>query len=120
MVYREYLEHIVSIGVMIVIVIATGEFPNWLWLLLPVAFGLQFLFNLSLAFVGARIGSMVTDFKNVIPFVARVWLFLSGVFYNISDVSGRAAPVAPIPDGGESRLRLRRDPPMAVDDRLRD
>ena len=87
MVYRESIEHMVSVGVMLVIVLITGEWPKWLWLLLPVAFGLQFLFNLSLAFVGARVGSMVTDFKNVIPFVARVWLFLSGVFYNIKDVT---------------------------------
>ena len=44
-------------------------------------------FNLSLAFFAARIGSVVTDFKNIVPFIARVWLFLSGVFFSVADVS---------------------------------
>jgi teichoic acid transport system permease protein len=84
-VHREALEHIVSMSVMLVIVMATGEFPSLTWLLLPVLIVMQYMFNLSLAFVFARIGSAVSDFKNIVPFIARVWLFLSGVFFSVTD-----------------------------------
>jgi teichoic acid transport system permease protein len=84
-VHREALEHIVSMSVMIIIVVATGEFPSMTWLLLPLLIVMQYMFNLSLAFVFARIGSAVADFKNIVPFIARVWLFLSGVFFSVSD-----------------------------------
>lgn len=86
-VHREALEHVVSMSVMLLIVLVTGEFPTITWLLLPLLVAMQYLFNLSLAFSFARIGSAVSDFKNIVPFIARVWLFLSGVFYDISQVT---------------------------------
>ena len=81
MVYREFLEQLVAIGVMITVVLLTAEWPNPKWLLLPVVILLQILFAMSLTFIAARIGNAITDFKNFVPFIARVWLMLSGAVF---------------------------------------
>lgn len=81
MVYREFLEQMVSIGVMIAVVLFTAEWPDARWILLPAVIALEFLFALSIAFIAARLGNAVTDFKNFVPFIARVWLMLSGAVF---------------------------------------
>ena len=80
-VYREFLEQLVAIGVMIGVVLLTAEWPSPSWLLFPLIVALQVMFCLSIAFVAARIGNAVQDFKNFVPFIARVWLMLSGAVF---------------------------------------
>ncbi len=84
MVYREFLEQLVAIGVMIAVVLMTAELPKPSWLLMPMAIGLQIMFALSLAFIAARLGNAITDFKNFVPFIARVWLMLSGAVFPLA------------------------------------
>ncbi len=81
MVYREYIEQLVSIGVMIAVVLITAEWPDPRWLLMPPLILLQVCFCLTLAFIAARIGNAILDFKNFVPFIARVWLMLSGAVF---------------------------------------
>lgn len=73
----------VSMVVMIPIVLLTGERPTLNWLLLIPAVGLQSLFCLGLAFIMARIGAKVPDTSQILPFVLRTWLYVSGVFFSI-------------------------------------
>src|SRR4029079_11307402 len=54
---------------------------------------LQSLFNAGLALIVARLGSAVTDLKQVLPFVMRTWMYASGVFYAISRFSGNVPRV---------------------------
>lgn len=65
------------------IVLLTGEPLTVAWLLVPVAVALQCLFNAGVALVAARIGAEVRDVRQVLPFVMRTWLYLSGVFFSI-------------------------------------
>lgn len=81
MVYREFLEQLVAIAVMVMVVLLTAEWPDARWLLVPIVILLQVCFALSLAFFAARIGNAITDFKNFVPFIARVWLMLSGAVF---------------------------------------
>jgi teichoic acid transport system permease protein len=75
---------IYSMVIMIPIVLITGETPNWGWLLLIPAVVLQSMFCLGLAFIMARIGAKIPDTSQVLPFVMRTWLYLSGIFYSIT------------------------------------
>lgn len=88
MVYREFLEHLVAIGVMIAVVLFTSEWPKPSWLLFPVLVVLQILFGTSLALIAARIGNAVHDFKNFVPFIVRVWLMLSGAAFPLQPTFG--------------------------------
>lgn len=64
--------------------VLTGEAigPTWL-LLLPILF-LQLLFNLGAAMFVARLSSHFRDVQQVLPFVLRMWLYLSGVIWPAS------------------------------------
>jgi teichoic acid transport system permease protein len=72
-----------SLIIMIPIVLITGEPLAWRWLLLIPALTLQTFFALGLAFIVARIGARIPDTSQVLPFILRTWLYMSGVFYNI-------------------------------------
>ena len=72
-----------SLIIMLPIVLITGERPRWQWLLLVPALVLQSMFCLGLAFFIARIGAKVPDTSQLLPFLIRTWLYVSGVFYSI-------------------------------------
>jgi teichoic acid transport system permease protein len=72
-----------SLLVLIPIVLISGEPVTWRWLELAPAIALQALFCLGLAFAVARIGARIPDTTQVLPFVSRVWLYMSGVMYSI-------------------------------------
>jgi teichoic acid transport system permease protein len=78
------LQLIYSLVVLIPILLLSGEPITWRWLELAPALALQSMFCLGLAFVVARIGARVPDTTQVLPFVARVWMYLSGVMYSIT------------------------------------
>jgi teichoic acid transport system permease protein len=74
-----------SMGVLIALVLVTGEPVTWLWLLIPVALSLQLVFNIGASLFMARIGAFVRDMNQLLPFILRTWLYASGVFYSITD-----------------------------------
>ena len=85
------LQLLYSLFVMIPILLLSGEPLTWHWLELVPAIALQALFCLGLAFVVARIGARVPDTTQVLPFVSRVWMYMSGVMYSVR-CSPRATP----------------------------
>ena len=72
-----------SLIILLPIVLITGERPRWQWLLLVPAIALQSMFCLGLAFFIARIGARIPDTSQLLPFLIRTWLYVSGVFYSI-------------------------------------
>lgn len=80
---RAFLQLLNSLVVMLPILLITGEPITWRWLLLVPALMLTTLFCLSLTFVTARIGALVPDTTQVLPFVSRVWTYASGVMFNM-------------------------------------
>ncbi len=77
------LQHMLaSMGVLAAIVLISREPLTWEWLLAVPVLALQTLFNAGLALLIARIGSKLTDLKQVMPFVLRVWMYGSAVLYS--------------------------------------
>jgi teichoic acid transport system permease protein len=79
-----------SMAVLGVIVLATGEPFTLRWLLVLHALVLQFAFNAGLALLMARIGARTTDTAQLMPFLMRTWMYMSGVFYNITVFTNHA------------------------------
>jgi len=77
-------ELLYSMIVLFGIVLVTGEPVTLNWLLVIPILLMQTVFNGGLAMTLARLGSKITDLKQVMPFVLRTWLYASGVFYNIA------------------------------------
>jgi teichoic acid transport system permease protein len=68
-------------------VLGFGEPVTWEWLLIVPIFLLQCVFNAGLALFSARLGSKVADFKQLVPFIMRMWLYGSAVLYPVTRFS---------------------------------
>jgi teichoic acid transport system permease protein len=79
-----------SMGVLGVIVVGFGEPITLRWLLIVPVLLLQSTFNAGLAMAVARIGARTTDTAQLMPFVLRTWMYVSGVFYNLKVFTAHA------------------------------
>ncbi|MFL6139011.1 MAG: ABC transporter permease [Frankiaceae bacterium] len=58
--------------------------PSIAWLALVPMLVLQTLFNVGAVFVVSRITVHLLDFAQFLPFLTRIWFYLSGVFYELN------------------------------------
>lgn len=82
---RELLGKIPMIIAMllIVLVVPPVEPISWRWLLVVPVLVLQFSFNLGIGLILARIISKVNDVTHLLPFMLRLLMYLSAVFYSL-------------------------------------
>ena len=83
----ELQQMFLSMAVLIVIVLATGEPVTWYWLLAIPILLLQTIFNVGVGLFVARLGSQVNDFSQLLPFLLRTWMYLSGVMFSIANLT---------------------------------
>jgi teichoic acid transport system permease protein len=81
---------LLSMGVVVTIVLATGEPFSARWLLLIPALFLQTVFNLGCSMLMARVGARNHDIGELVPFILRTWMYLCGVFYSVTKVAHHA------------------------------
>jgi teichoic acid transport system permease protein len=81
---------LMSMFVLIAIVLMTGEVPDKSWLLVIPALLTQWVFNTGLALIVARLGSKMTDLAQLMPFILRTWMYMSGVMYSIDKLTASA------------------------------
>lgn len=67
----------------LVLIIPPLEPITWKWLVFIPIVAIQFLFNLGLSLVLARIVSGWHDFTHIIAFGTRMWMYLSAIFYSV-------------------------------------
>jgi teichoic acid transport system permease protein len=72
-----------SMIVMFAVVVGFGSYPSLSWLLVLPALVLQFLFNMGLALIVARMGAKTPDLAQLMPFIMRTWMYASGVMFSI-------------------------------------
>jgi len=77
------LQLVFSLIVLVPILLLSGVAPSVRWIQIVPAVALQALFCLGLSFTVARIASRVPDTTQLLPFVARVWMYGSGVMYSV-------------------------------------
>jgi teichoic acid transport system permease protein len=84
-----------SLLVLAVILLFTGEGITWYWLLAIPVLLMQTLFNIGCGLASARLGSNVNDFSQLLPFLMRTWLYVSGVLFQIStlDINHRLVSI---------------------------
>ncbi|GAA2177707.1 ABC transporter permease [Arthrobacter parietis] len=81
---REVLAAVPVVITMLVVILLLPptEEITWLWALLLPALGLQFLMNLGLSLILARIVSQVNDVAHLLSFGLRLWMYGSAVFFS--------------------------------------
>ena len=87
----ELQQMLLSVVVLVPILLATGEPLTWHWLLLIPALGLQTIFNIGCGLAVARLGSQVNDVSQLLPFLTRTWLYMSGVIFSIGSLGPSVA-----------------------------
>ncbi|WP_242438752.1 ABC transporter permease [Streptomyces sp. CB00455] len=77
---------LVSMGALVILLLAFGQTPRPAWLLAVPALLLMALFCAGVAMVMARIGSKSPDVSQLMPFVLRTWMYSSGVMWSIDQM----------------------------------
>ena len=76
---------IASIGVFFAITLAAGQAsPDYRIVYLPGILAIQLVFNLGLACLAARLAVPFRDINNLIPYINRLWLYLSPIIWPLS------------------------------------
>jgi len=79
---NELNQMLVSMSLLFVIVGVTDGL-TWRWLLVVPALLLQTMFNVGMTLIFARIGTFISDVTQLLPFVTRTWLYVSGIFFSL-------------------------------------
>ena len=78
----------------IAVLLQTHRWPTWSWLLVLPAVVLQSMFGLGLAFTFARLNERVRDVAQLLPFLLRTWLYLSGIVIDFTHYSRHKHAIA--------------------------
>jgi teichoic acid transport system permease protein len=79
----EFEQMVLSMLVLAIILVCTGEPITWYWLLAIPVLLLQTIFCIGVGLTTARLGANVNDFSQLLPFLTRTLMYMSGVLYNI-------------------------------------
>ncbi|MEV8549015.1 ABC transporter permease [Streptomyces glaucescens] len=75
-----------SMAALVAILLAFGVPPAPSWALAIPALVLQFVFNAGVSMALARFGAKTPDIAQLMPFVLRTWMYVSGVMWSIEHV----------------------------------
>ncbi|MFJ8507963.1 ABC transporter permease [Streptomyces avermitilis] len=75
-----------SMCALVVILLCFGVPLSFSWLLVVPALTLQFMFNAGVAMIVARMGAKTPDIAQLMPFLLRTWMYVSGVMWSIEKV----------------------------------
>lgn len=89
---QEFRQQLVSLVVLFIIVLATGEPLTWNWLLIIPVTVFQSMFCAGLCFLFARWTAASRDVNQLVPFIMQTWRYLSGVFYSITVMTATLDP----------------------------
>ena len=87
----ELQQMVLSILVLVPILVATGEPLSWHWLLVIPALALQTLFCVGCGLAVARLGAQINDVSQLLPFLTRTWLYVSGVIFSVASLGPSVA-----------------------------
>lgn len=81
--YTEVLAAIPTFAVAYVVALASGVQPTWRWLMLPPLLVLMTVFNAGTAMIAGRLTTHFADTTQILPFVFRLLLYMSGVIFSV-------------------------------------
>ncbi|MFE9606937.1 ABC transporter permease [Streptomyces sp. NPDC006012] len=78
-----------SMAALVVILLCFGVPVTISWLLAIPALVLQFTFNAGVSMIVARLGAKTPDIAQLMPFVLRTWMYVSGVMWSIDRLTSK-------------------------------
>ena len=80
-----------SMIIVLAVALGTSQTPRLSWLLVIPALILLSIFCTGMATIVARMGSVLTDTAQLLPFISRTWMYLCGVMYSLTSVTDKAS-----------------------------
>lgn len=75
-----------SMAALVFILLGVGVPPAFSWFLVIPALALQFVFNAGVSMILARLGAKTPDIAQLMPFVLRTWMYMSGVMWSLDNL----------------------------------
>ncbi|MEU2286507.1 ABC transporter permease [Streptomyces sp. NPDC013178] len=75
-----------SMAALVIILFCVGVPPAPSWILAVPALALQFVFNAGVSMILARLGAETPDIAQLMPFILRTWMYISGVMWSIDNL----------------------------------
>lgn len=97
----EFQQLLLSLIVLVGIVFAFGEPLSVHMLLFVPVLALQLCFNVGASMVVARLGAFNRDITQLLPFIMRTWLYLSGVIFSLPSLMKPGSKLAAHPWAAE-------------------
>lgn len=82
-VIAQTLTYLPALFVMFFVTVVTGAGIRVTWLFFPLVLAVQLIFNLGATFIVARANESVRDLRNLLPYLFRIGIYLSGAMYEI-------------------------------------
>jgi teichoic acid transport system permease protein len=83
----ELQQMLIATVVMFAIILINGEPITLYWLLFIPALFLQAVFNAGTGMFVARVGAQLNDFSQLLPFLLRTWMYMSGVLFSLLNLA---------------------------------
>ncbi|MFM9634462.1 MULTISPECIES: ABC transporter permease [Streptomyces] len=84
-----------SMAALVLILLVVGVAPALSWLLAVPVLILQFTFNAGVSMILARLGAKTPDIAQLMPFVLRTWMYVSGVMWSIDILLSKHSDLPP-------------------------
>ena len=84
-----------SMAALVLILLVVGVPPALSWLLAVPVLILQFTFNAGVSMILARLGAKTPDIAQLMPFVLRTWMYVSGVMWSIDILLSKHSDLPP-------------------------
>ncbi|MEU3983689.1 ABC transporter permease [Streptomyces sp. NPDC026672] len=78
-----------SMAALVVILLCFGVPVTLSWVLAVPVLVLQFTFNAGVSMIMARMGAKTPDIAQLMPFVLRTWMYVSGVMWSIDNLTSK-------------------------------
>ncbi|MFJ9250385.1 ABC transporter permease [Streptomyces sp. NPDC101776] len=78
-----------SMAALVVILLCFGVPISFSWLMAIPVLVLQFTFNAGVSMIMARMGAKTPDIAQLMPFVLRTWMYVSGVMWSIDKLTSK-------------------------------
>jgi teichoic acid transport system permease protein len=83
----ELQQMLIGMVVVVIAMLASGQWPTWYWLMVIPIGVLQTMFNTGAALIVARLGGAMADVSELIPFFLRISRYFCGVMYLVYAVT---------------------------------
>ncbi|MER7543108.1 ABC transporter permease [Actinomadura sp.] len=93
----EFQQLLLSLIVLFAIIFAFGEPLSLDMVLFIPVVALQLMFNVGISMVMARLGAFNRDITQLLPFVMRTWLYMSGVIFSLPTLMKPGSKLAEYP-----------------------